>query len=134
MSDQHRHHPFEDAPIIFRYRRAQAIEDGMLIDLTEWAGETGFRYPVACTATVWNGYIVPQEDLCSFGQSERGRAHDLLWMLRCAIERGRDEDHEFFQCHFLESPCSRITVRFKAVCGPGDDGQPVLTIMLPEED
>jgi hypothetical protein len=25
-------------------------------------------------------------------------------------------------------------VRLKAVCGPGDRGEPVITIMLPEED
>jgi hypothetical protein len=25
-------------------------------------------------------------------------------------------------------------VRLKAVCGPGDDGEPVLTVMRPEED
>jgi hypothetical protein len=25
-------------------------------------------------------------------------------------------------------------VRLKAVCGPGDDGEPVVTVMLPEED
>jgi hypothetical protein len=25
-------------------------------------------------------------------------------------------------------------VRLKAVCGPGDDGTPVVTIMLPSED
>ena len=29
-------------PTIYRYTRAQAIEDGVLIDLTEWASETGF--------------------------------------------------------------------------------------------
>ena len=25
-------------------------------------------------------------------------------------------------------------VRLKALCGPGDDGTPVVTIMMPEED
>jgi hypothetical protein len=74
--------PFADAPVIFSYTRKQAIEDGVLIDLTEWAKETGFRYPVACTAAVWQGHIVPPEDTRAFGQSERGRGHDLLWMVR----------------------------------------------------
>lgn len=44
----------ENAPVICRYTRTQAIEDGVLVDLTEWAAETGFRIPVACTATVWH--------------------------------------------------------------------------------
>jgi hypothetical protein len=25
-------------------------------------------------------------------------------------------------------------VRLKAVCGPGDEGEPVLTVLLPDED
>jgi len=74
--------PFEDAPVIFSYTRAQAIEDGVLVDLTAWARETGFKVPVACTATVWQGYIVPPPKTEGWGQSERGRAHDLLWMVR----------------------------------------------------
>ena len=77
--------PFEDAPVIFSYTRAQAIEDGVLVDLTAWARETGFKVPVACTATVWQGYIVPPQGTESLGQSERGRAHDLLWMLFVAV-------------------------------------------------
>ncbi len=44
--------PFADAPVIFSYTRAQAIEDGVLVDLTAWAKETGFRIPVACTSSV----------------------------------------------------------------------------------
>ena len=74
--------PFEDAAVIFSYTRAQAIEDGVLVDLTAWARETGFKVPVACTATVWQGYIVPPPKTEGWGQSERGRAHDLLWMVR----------------------------------------------------
>ena len=73
-------HPFDEAEMIYSYTRRQAIEDGVLIDLTQWAKETGFKYPVACTATVWNQYIVPpaqEENTRDLGQCERGRAHDL---------------------------------------------------------
>jgi len=31
------------------------------------------------------------------------------------------------------TPRARL-VTLKALCGPGDDGEPVITIMLPEED
>ena len=91
--------PFEDAPVIYSYTRKQAIEDGVLIDLSAWASETGFTIPVACTAAVWNQYIVPPEGTKELGQSERGRAHDILWMLwkalhnihyaKCAVMRRR---------------------------------------------
>ena len=80
---------FENAPVIFSYTRAQAIEDGVLVGLTEWAKETGFRIPIACTAAVWHQYIVPPEGTKELGQSERGRAHDLLWMLWHGIKAGR---------------------------------------------
>jgi hypothetical protein len=133
MCDRHADNPFSDMPVIFSYTRAQAIEDGVLIDLTEWAKETGFRYAVACTSAVWNGYIAPDEDLRLLGQSERGRSDDMLWMLLCAIRRGSG-DRIDFETLFLQSPHRRITARFKAVCGPGDDGEPVITIMLPNED
>jgi len=127
--------PFEGAPnIIFSYTRAQAIADGILIDLTDWARELGFRYPVACTARVWTGYIVPPDALRSMGQSERGRGHDVLWMLLNAIRRNAGENCVFFDVIFLQPPERQVTIKLKALCGPGDDGQPVITIMLPEED
>lgn len=127
--------PFEDAPVIFQYTRAQAIEDGVLIDLTEWAAETGFRIPVACTATAWNEYIVPPDDTKELGQSERGRAHDLLWMLYVSIRKQSEQtDRLDFEVIFLQARNKRKTVRFKSICGPGDQGEPVLTIMLPNED
>jgi hypothetical protein len=36
--------------------------------------------------------------------------------------------------HNRERLNSRDLVTLKAVCGPGDDGEPVVTIMLPDED
>ena len=128
--------PFEDAPVIFSYTRAQAIEDGVLADLSEWARETGFRIPVACTSAVWHGYIVPPAGTEGLGQSERGRAHDTLWMLYVAIRQSKGAEREqlLFKVVFLQTPRKRETVTFKAHCGPGDQGEPVITIMRPNED
>ena len=49
--------------IIARYTRAQAIEDGVLIDVSKMAKEAGFVIPVAVTDAVWNEYIVPSDIL-----------------------------------------------------------------------
>lgn len=131
MSDQ----LFDDAPVVFRYTRAQAIEDGVLVDLSEWAKETGFVIPVACTSALWHGYLVPPEKTRALGQSERGRTHDLLWMLLNAIRRAEKGGAELhFKVSFLMSPNRQEIVRLKAHCGPGDEAEPVLTIMLPDED
>ncbi len=126
--------PFEGAPIIYRYTRAQAIQDGVLIDLTEWAKETGFKIPVACTSAVWQDYVEPPAATKELGQSIRGRVHDLLWMLYNKIRCSANGDCLHFQVIFLQAPQRQETVKLKSICGPGDQSEPVLTIMLPDED
>jgi hypothetical protein len=48
---------FTDADLIHVYTRAQAIEDGQLVDVSEWARRAGFCIPVAVTRTVWGQCI-----------------------------------------------------------------------------
>ena len=43
--------------VIFTYTRAQAIEDGVLVDVTKEAKEYGFRFPVAVTNRLWEDCI-----------------------------------------------------------------------------
>ena len=43
--------------VIFSYTRKQAIEDGVLVDITEMAKEAGIKYPVAITSTAFFGYV-----------------------------------------------------------------------------
>lgn len=127
--------PFDSASLIYRYTRHQALADGVLIDLTDWAKETGFTIPVACTAAVWNQYITPPEGTAELGQSKRGRAHDLLWMLYMAIRRQPSAaDRLHCDVIFLNRDQQSETVTLHAQCGPGDDSEPVLTVMLPHED
>ena len=90
---------------------------------------------MACTAAVWNQYVVPPGDTADLGQSERGRGHDLLWMLYVAIRRQQGAaDRLLYDVIFVNHKHEQETVQLKAICGPGDDGEPVLTIMLPNED
>ena len=128
--------PFEDAPVIFSYTRAQAIDDGVLADLTSWATETGFKVPVACTSAVWHGYVVPPQATKPLGQSERGRAHDLLWVLFVAIKASKNakRDQILYRVLFLQAPGKTVEVTLKAHFGPSDDGELVVTIMLPDQD
>ena len=122
-------------PVIFRYTRAQAIEDGVLVDLTEWAAETGFKIPVACTQALWHEWIVPPEGTRELGQSERGRAHDVLWLAWVAIRKSAPGKSQIeYQVRFLDAKCRHRTATLKAICGPGDAGEPVLTLLLPHED
>jgi hypothetical protein len=124
---------FEDADLIHSYSRADAIRDGVLIDVSETAKEAGFKFPVALTAAVWARCVeVPPGVVC---QDEAGRLWDVLTMLRLAI-RGSDGDEVRFAVHVRDDNRERTPplVRLKALCGPGDQGEPVIAVLMPDED
>jgi hypothetical protein len=119
---------------IFAYTRQQAIDNGVLIDVTEAAREAGFKYPVAVTSALWQAYIEPAEDLQRQGQSTEGRLWDLLFMLHHSA-RHTHTNIIIYTCLFQMAPADpAIPKKIKAHIGPGDTPSPVLTIMLPEED
>ena len=123
----------EEFHVIHTYTRKQAINDGVLVDVSETAKEAGINFPVAVTTAVWGLYVVPSEDLESFGQSVSGRLLDLLWMFRLQALK-TNSSLLFYSCIFLNKDEKREEVKFKALCGPGDNCEPVITIMLPDED
>lgn len=124
---------FDDAVLISVYTRKQAIADGVLVDVSTIACEAGIRYPVALTRQVWADYVVPEETTKPLGQSEEGRLWDLIWMFRTAARLSSDSIL-MFKCYFLMAETKRKLVEFKSICGPGDRGEPVITIMMPWED
>ncbi len=122
--------PFEDADIIFKYTRKQALEDGVLADISEIAKEAGFKYPVAVT----EGVFQVLNDTRAPGQDFKGRTWDMLMIFRMFIRSaGRDEIH-FAPLFITEGQSKPEPVRMWAKCGPGDDMEPVITIMLEGED
>ncbi|MFH1033615.1 MAG: DUF6573 family protein [Pseudomonadota bacterium] len=121
-------------PVISSYSRAQAIEDGVLVDVSKMAKEAGFIFNVAVTRAVWDGYITPDERSRPLGQSEDGRLWDTLWMLRMAIKRLQAQGQLYYRLYYIQKARQKRLVTLKAHCGPGDQGEPVITIMLPEED
>ena len=48
---------WDDAEVIYAYTRAQALEDGVLVDASEIAREAGIGFPVALTRAVWANYV-----------------------------------------------------------------------------
>lgn len=122
-------------PVIYAYTRVQALADGVLVDLSDLALEAGFRWPVAVTERLFHAYLVPSLELASDGQSIEGRTWDLLNILRVAILGSKDDSYITFSVLFQMAPGkSPLSVDLVAVCGPGDHGEPVLTILLPDED
>ncbi len=74
--------------VIDRYTRAQAIEDGVLIDVTNVAKDAGFVFPVAVTSRVFHEVIVPPEEAASF-QDDVGRLWDMLSILKMEVKRSK---------------------------------------------
>ena len=64
--------PWYKFKVIEVYTRAQAFEDGVLVDISEWAREYGFVFPVAVNNSVWSLIEDPEGMKCA-GQSVRGR-------------------------------------------------------------
>lgn len=124
---------FRDAEVIYSYTRKQAIEDGVLVDVSEVAKEAGIIFPTVVTRAVWDGIVEPDEIAKSHGESVQGRLWDVLWMLFVAVKRGGTGSLTNFQLIATENGRQHIR-KLKAVCGPGDDAAPVITIMLPDED
>jgi len=125
--------PFENMPVIDCYTRAQAIEDGVLVDLSDWARESGgFKSPVAVTAAVWADLhnIPARYSHCSV----RGRAHDLFWMARWAVKPNGDNTIVYFRLIMPLTGTRKRLQTYKMVAGPGDAGELVITVMQPHED
>jgi hypothetical protein len=99
------------------------------------AKDAGSRDPVVLTAAVWAQCVaVPHGVAC---QDEAGRLWDVLTMLRFAIRASKGA-----ACEVRFGVCVRNdnrermppVVRLKTLCGPGDDGEPVIGVMMSDED
>lgn len=118
--------------VIFRYSRADALADGVLIDASELAREAGFRYPVALTSAAWHASVAvsPSDPV----HDETGRLWDVLNVLRFSIPAARGISEIEFCVTVCDEHENTRKVDLRAVCGPGDNAEPVVTIMLPDED
>jgi hypothetical protein len=119
--------------LISVYTRAQAIEDGVLIDVTETAKEKGFKIPVAVTSNLWASWIVPSAEAKRYKQEATGRLWDVLTMFHHAIGASKT-DFVKFTVLFADAPHKRRYVELWGKIHGGDQGEPVITIMLPGDD
>ena len=127
-------------PALSAYTRAQAIEDGILVDVSETAREAGFKIPVAVTRTVWSRLVALPEGYRGF-QDESGRLWDVLWMARHYALRASNSDR-VTMCMLVRDVRKDLRDSNRAprqhfpivAIGAGDAGEPVVTIMFPEDD
>ena len=129
--------------VIHSYSRADAIRDGVLVDLTtdfaDVCRDAGISVPVAATRSVFDRYIALTPSATEMGCDTTGRAWDALYMFNMACQGIGDVTPLGASSLLYKIACvvdghSAEEVQIKAVIGPGDDYSPVLTLMLPTED
>ena len=129
---------FEDFEVIHRYTRKQAIEDGVLVDLMQpetepLVREAGFRFPIAMTAAAFSEAVAPIDGELPPGQDLKGRLWDVLMLLKAGIRGNLKDDRVHFTVNVFDGTKTN-PVQLWALCGPGDDLEPVITVMLEGED
>ena len=122
------------------YTRQQAIDDGVLVDVTDTAKEAGFKLNTCVTSAVWNDCCAWTEDdvqQSRYLQDQSGRIWDVVYMAAIAARENTSNS----QVHYVISRIPRPgnadvskTVTLKLHVGPGDKGEAVITIMQPHED
>lgn len=127
---------FDGADVISVYTRAEALADGSLVDVSALASEVGFRLPVAVTRAVWV-MIERIPDTLRGIEDERGRLWDVLWMAKNAAVRAADTaDLVGFTVTLNRVEGGKRINRtpLKMVISGDDEGEPVITVMLPDEN
>ncbi len=131
--------------VISTYTRAQAIEDGVLIDAGPTVKEVGFKLQVALTSAVWADCVAwtDSDSQKKPFQDQSGRLYDLLFMAAFAIQTSEDSSdrllsgvllYELYRVPRDGFSTEAKPVTLKLIIGPGDHGEPVLTILLPTGD
>ncbi len=133
MNSNHNESPF--GKVIYSYTRAQAVADGVQVEVTKTAQEAGIKLPVFLTRTVYEAYVTVPEGVTA--QDEAGRLWDIVWMLRFALIRCHHGKSRIPVALYVRNDNRKAKlIKLIAMCGPLDldDPQPAITVMLPDED
>lgn len=121
------------------YTRAQAIEDGVLVslaadpELAQLCIDAGFLAPIAMTREVFMDCVELTPAAKRASNDVKGRLWDILMTAGGAVRTQRLPE-VIFSVLVVRDRVRPTLTRLKCVIGPGDDGEPVITIRYPEED
>ena len=105
----------DDNQIISTYTRAQALNDGTLINISETAKTVGYKYPMAITSTL-------AADLTG-----HSAVFWTLYRFAKLIAETSQEGNDLIVLKDVEGGEAWLHL------GPGDNGEPVLTLMRPQD-
>jgi len=121
--------------VVYSYTRAQAVADGVQVEVSKVAAEAGIKFPLFLTRMVFEAYVAVPPNVS--GQDEAGRLWDVVWMTRFAILRAKPGvDRIPVALYVRNDNRAAKLVKLIATCGPLDidDPQPAITVMMPDED
>ena len=130
---------------VYIYTRAQGLADGVLVDVSSAAREAGIVWPMAMSAAAWADCVEwtsADDKRKATLQDEAGRLWDVVWMasraIRGALRRGHDDSTPIrFQLYRVPREGRGIRprlVELNLIVGPGDHGEPTITVLQPGED
>jgi len=112
----------------------------VLVDAGAMAKGAGLTWPVAVTSAAWADCVAWTENDSDrqVHQDESGRLWDVLFMASHAVRtKASSGDRLLYQLYRVprdgRSTKAELTT-LKLIVGPGDQGEPVITILLPNED
>lgn len=140
---------FDFGEPVFRITRAQLIDDGRLADLTrlypDLIDSAGITCHVAMTDTAFALAVAPIDDdtthkaiESTHGPGEHHRDHvrricsAYVQTVRRQSEKRRGNQIDFAVT--VRAADGWREIDLKCIAGPGDDGETVLTFLLPNED
>lgn len=126
-----------DIPVITPYSREEAIDDGLIVEVSEVAEEAGIDTPVVVTRDVWESCVKWSKEDCSnqLEQDEGGRLWDVLYMLSVAMRTSYIGEIKSLVYEIYRVPRDGFSIKskivsLKAVYSSGDNFDPVITVEL----
>lgn len=111
-------------PTIFAYTRAQALADGVLVPVPELdAALAGFTPSFAVNASVWS----------AANAGDPANRATMLAQCRAAVGGMADKSDDRVYFALCLPPGGEQTLDVVLHCGPGDAGEPVLTLCEPQD-
>jgi hypothetical protein len=118
----------EQTESISSYSRAEAIEDGVLVDMSQepfgsLARAAGIVWPIALTATAFAAFVEISDAAGHCCQDVKGRWWDVVWMFRQTRREVSPLEARWKLA--VRDPDGRLRQKeLKCVSGPADDGSP----------
>jgi hypothetical protein len=122
----------QNEKLIDSYSRTQAIGDGLLVDITRWTQRAGILFPVAMSHALYHGIIEPDDAAKANNESFHTRLGNCVRQLYLAAKAAEGDRLDFQITATIGGKPEVFTLY--ATLLPGDNLEPVITVMLQDED